>query len=164
MYWWASWPPYPNPPFGSEPSTFTAPFLHLTLASSIELDPPDPRSVWRTNKDWAWKSARMSTGGLTGTVPSQVAIHYYNMYIYILYIDMYITKTECLLEVLEGSKALALGFNMTVLRKLHIPTSPPLYTCTYKLSSFLLSSWKFNGLFLVKCKYFIMASHISHQS
>lgn len=40
---------------------------------------------------------------------------------------MYITKTECLLEVLEGSKALALGFNMTVLRKLHIPTSPRIY-------------------------------------
>ena len=90
----------------------------------------------------------MSTGGLTGTVPSQVAIHYQNMYIYILYIDMYITKTECLLEVLEGSKALALGFNMTVLRKLHIPTSPPYIHALTNDPPFLLSSWKFNGMCL----------------
>lgn len=61
---------------------------------------------------------------------------------------MYITKTECLLEVLEGSKALALGFNMTVLRKLHIPTSPPYIHALTNYPPFLLSSWKFNGMCL----------------
>lgn len=78
---------------------------------------------------------------------------------------MYITRTECLLEVLEGSKALALGFNMTVLRKLHIPTSPPYIHALTNYPPFCYLHGNSRKHVFVKCRIFHhFTSHISHQS